>query len=180
MLWSIDILKPASSLVRILSLIFLVLSLTGCLTPTEKNSASTVAPYSSAPSKFGSQITVYFETASALLTPEAADALGEIGNVLNNPSNSAYVLEIVGHADERGDEVYNQHLSDLRAEAVALFLFSEFNISPDKMAVYGNGELTPIAKSSGVTSWASNRRVEIQARVLPTDSESQAEFLAGN
>ena len=68
-------------------------------------------------------------------------------------------MRIEGHADERGDPVYNMELSRLRAEAVLEFL-AGLGIDRDRFTVEYFGEEQPRVAGAGEDSWAQNRRVE--------------------
>ena len=98
-------------------------------------------------------------------------------------------LSLSAYADERGEEKYNQALSELRAQRVKAFLVSQ-GISADKISTSANGEENPLDKATVIdlqsrnpnqpqetrirnfiATWlAYNRRVDIV--LLPTNAES--------
>jgi outer membrane protein OmpA-like peptidoglycan-associated protein len=98
-------------------------------------------------------------------------------------------LSLSAYADERGEEEYNQALSELRARRVREFLVSQ-GISADKISTSANGEQNPLDKASVIdlqsrnpnqpqetrvhnfiATWlAYNRRVDIV--LLPSNAES--------
>ena len=69
-------------------------------------------------------------------------------------------FEIAGHADSIGSEVYNQILSEKRAESVKYFLVSR-GVSKARITVMGYGESVPIASNDTDEGRAKNRRVEM-------------------
>jgi len=98
-------------------------------------------------------------------------------------------LSLNAYADERGEEGYNQALSDLRAQRVKEFLVSQ-GIAADKISTSANGDNNPLDKATVIdlqsrnpdqpsetrirnfmATWlAYNRRVDIV--LLPTNAES--------
>lgn len=63
--------------------------------------------------------TVYFEYDSANVRRAAQVELTELADCLQRPPLADRKLEIIGHADERGTEAYNEGLGMRRATAVA-------------------------------------------------------------
>jgi outer membrane protein OmpA-like peptidoglycan-associated protein len=98
-------------------------------------------------------------------------------------------LSLSAYADERGEEEYNQALSELRAQRVKAFLVSQ-GITADKITTTAKGEGNPLDKATVIdlqsrnpnqpqetrirnfmATWlAYNRRVDIV--LLPTNAES--------
>ena len=72
--------------------------------------------------------------------------------------------EIAGHADSAGDPVYNQQLSERRAEAVQRYLKKK-GLPSDKLVPVGYGEGFPAETNETDEGRAKNRRTEI--RVTP-------------
>ncbi len=82
-------------------------------------------------------------------------------------------MAIIGHADGKGSEAYNQELSLLRAQHVARSLTDLFGIEADRLVVQAKGEGDPLVLPGlkvDETDWrmvqALNRRVVIRS-VLP-------------
>lgn len=67
---------------------------------------------------------------------------------------------IVGHTDSVGTIVYNQDLSERRAEAAAAFLVAQ-GIARDRIATTGLGETEPIASNESESGRQDNRRIEV-------------------
>lgn len=85
-------------------------------------------------------IKVFFEFDSAILKPEALDVLDNLGTALTSEVLEAYRFEIAGHTDAVGTEIYNQELSERRAQAVQEYLVMMFDIDPARIKVVGYGE----------------------------------------
>ncbi|HFQ5197908.1 TPA: OmpA family protein [Vibrio vulnificus] len=67
---------------------------------------------------------------------------------------------IVGHTDSTGSKLFNQYLSEKRANAVADYLKSQ-GVKTKQLRVYGKGEFQPIASNKSAEGRAKNRRVEV-------------------
>ncbi len=82
----------------------------------------------------------------------AAETLRECPNIRT---------EVEGHTDSVGTDVYNQALSQRRAESVMSYLISH-GISSSRLEAKGLGESNPIADNSTEDGRALNRRVELK------------------
>ncbi|TCO75450.1 OmpA family protein [Chromatocurvus halotolerans] len=69
-------------------------------------------------------------------------------------------MNVVGHTDSRGDEEYNQKLSERRAAAVVDYLVSK-GVSRSSLSSSGKGESEPMASNDTDDGRAQNRRVEL-------------------
>jgi OOP family OmpA-OmpF porin len=90
---------------------------------------------------------------------DKADLDSFAGQLANTKS---YILEITGGTDSSGDKAYNYQLSERRAEAVAQYLASKYNVPPHKFYLIGIGKDVEVASNSSASGRAKNRRVEIQ------------------
>jgi outer membrane protein OmpA-like peptidoglycan-associated protein len=73
--------------------------------------------------------------------------------------NPNIVIQIAGHTDNAGSDVYNQKLSEDRARAVYAYIKSK-DIGDDRVSFVGYGESRPIAPNDTEEGRALNRRVE--------------------
>jgi OmpA-OmpF porin, OOP family len=73
-----------------------------------------------------------------------------------------YILSLTGGTDSVGDAQYNYQLSQRRADAVANYLQSKYNIPPHKFYLVGIGKDNEVASNSTSAGRAKNRRVEIK------------------
>ena len=116
----------------------------------------------------GSKITlnnIFFDFDKATLRPLSNVELKNL--VLLLKSNQNLKVEIGGHTDSKGDEAYNQKLSEERAQAVVNKL-AENGINADRMKAKGYGKTMPAAnnkKANGSDNPSGrqlNRRVELK------------------
>ncbi|MBB1499244.1 OmpA family protein [Paracoccus sp. MC1862] len=85
---------------------------------------------------------ITFDTGSAAIKPDQAQALSTLGRVIAESirRNPAEIYMIEGHTDTVGADAMNLALSDRRAESVALALTEFFGVPPENMVVQGYGE----------------------------------------
>lgn len=102
---------------------------------------------------------IYFDFNEAVIKPESAPALQEIGKLLRE--DSGLKLYVVGHTDNVGGFDYNMNLSRQRAEAVVKELLSKYKIAPDRLRAGGVGPLAPVTSNDTEEGKARNRRVEL-------------------
>jgi outer membrane protein OmpA-like peptidoglycan-associated protein len=101
---------------------------------------------------------ITFATNSTDLSPQFFDVLTSVSKVLTEFDKT--VVEVAGHTDSTGSDVYNQTLSERRAASVARYLETQ-GISSQRMIEIGLGENMPVADNSTEQGRAQNRRVEL-------------------
>ena len=69
------------------------------------------------------------------------------------------LVEIQGHADERGDDAHNLDLTERRAASVRRAL-EQRNVEPGRLRSHGYGETKPVCNQHNEDCWSKNRRVE--------------------
>jgi outer membrane protein OmpA-like peptidoglycan-associated protein len=107
---------------------------------------------------------VNFRTGSAVLLPDAKTKLDEIATKALNAK--AYVVEVTGHADSRGNVNFNRQLSQRRADAVIRYLVEQHKIPLRRIITpYGFGASEPIADNKTRDGREQNRRVEVKILV---------------
>jgi OOP family OmpA-OmpF porin len=100
-----------------------------------------------------------FATNSAEIEPAAAARLtAEVVPVLQK--NPDVRIEIDGHTDSRGNDAYNQKLSERRAESVRAYLAAHGN-EGSRLTARGFGETRPIAPNDTPENLRKNRRTEL-------------------
>lgn len=104
--------------------------------------------------------TVNFKFDSYQLTPEATEALDQIAAQIKDRGN--FILEIQGFADATGTDVYNNQLTQKRANAVRRYLAEQHNIALFRMHILGFGEVRAVADNTTRAGRAQNRRVEVR------------------
>ncbi|MDP3340191.1 OmpA family protein [Frigidibacter sp.] len=105
---------------------------------------------------------ITFETGSAAITPDQAQALASLGRLIQGyiDENPQEVFLIEGHTDAVGSAASNLALSDRRAESVALALTEYFDVPPENMVVQGYGE--SYLRVNSQTSERTNRRASVR------------------
>jgi outer membrane protein OmpA-like peptidoglycan-associated protein len=102
---------------------------------------------------------VLFDTAEFSLRPLARERLAKVAGILLG--HPGLKLEVEGHTDSVGGEVYNQRLSEQRAGSVRDYLIlqgiAEMNSIPSK----GFGKSQPVATNDTAAGRQLNRRVEL-------------------
>jgi len=69
-------------------------------------------------------------------------------------------VEVAGHTDNKGTEIYNQALSERRSASVVSYLVSR-QVALERLISVGAGELRPVASNATEAGRQLNRRVEI-------------------
>ncbi|HET7294559.1 MAG TPA: OmpA family protein [Vicinamibacteria bacterium] len=107
---------------------------------------------------------VLFDFDKATLLPKAEDTLAKAAAFIRE--RAAGAVRIEGHTDSKGDDAYNQGLSERRAESVRQW-FVRHGLGGVEFAARGFGETQPVApntKPNGADdpeARQKNRRVEI-------------------
>ncbi|HEY8155764.1 MAG TPA: OmpA family protein [Myxococcota bacterium] len=104
---------------------------------------------------------VLFDFDKAELKPAAEQQLGALLTVVNSRPNATVAIE--GHTDLRGDEAYNQALSERRAQSVRAWLISR-GVAAGRITAAGAGESRPVRTGNTEPDHQANRRVEIRIR----------------
>jgi outer membrane protein OmpA-like peptidoglycan-associated protein len=115
------------------------------------------------------QSALLFDTGSSNLSPGAYDRMRSLARTLNNYPKSQVIIK--GHTDSVGEEAFNQHLSEQRADRVRQFLIAEA-VSPVRITAIGFGESMPVSTNATAEGRAQNRRVEMEIR--PHDEVMQS------
>jgi len=113
---------------------------------------------------------ITFATKQAAVQPQFQPTLNDVASVLAEYPKT--YIDVMGHTDADGSEVYNHALSERRAAAVANYL-SVRGVQSARLATKGFGEMKPIASNETVEGKAANRRVEIKL-VPVTESDVAA------
>ena len=83
---------------------------------------------------------IFYEFDKSTLTDESTEALDRLVVMLNENPN--ITIELSAHCDYRGNDTYNQRLSQRRAESVVRYLI-EHGIKADRLTAVGYGEERP-------------------------------------
>ena len=101
---------------------------------------------------------VLFDTASSTLKPGAREKLARVSGIL--VSHDGLRLEVEGHTDSVGTDLYNQGLSERRAESVRAYLVDQ-KFAAGSVGASGFGEGQPVATNDTASGRQQNRRVEL-------------------
>ena len=101
---------------------------------------------------------ILFAFNKTVLNPQAGDILKSLVAQVN--MYSLQNIEVIGHTDNIGSEIYNQKLSAKRAANVANYLVG-LGVPAHKVYYRGEGESNPIMSNTTKMGQAQNRRVAI-------------------
>jgi outer membrane protein OmpA-like peptidoglycan-associated protein len=101
---------------------------------------------------------IFFETAKAIIKPISYPTLDDVAATMQ-ANQQLLVVEVQGHADERGNDDYNMRLTEDRAAAVKQYLINK-GVAADRLLSHGYGETKPLCKQHDEACWSKNRRVE--------------------
>lgn len=99
-----------------------------------------------------------FAVDSSELKAGAYDEISRVAQVLVQYPQSSIL--VAGHTDSTGSDVYNQQLSERRAQVVKNALGGQ-GVNPGRITTIGFGESKPIADNNTEAGRQINRRVEI-------------------
>ncbi len=105
---------------------------------------------------------VFFEVDSADLNATTKEMLSANAKIL--AAHPVVLVEIEGHADERGTTDYNLALGEKRASAVRTYLLAQ-GVTSGAVKTVSYGEERPAADGSNESVWAQNRRAEFRILV---------------
>jgi outer membrane protein OmpA-like peptidoglycan-associated protein len=102
---------------------------------------------------------VLFDFDKADIRADAAEALKQLATLIRAyPSGRA---QLEGHTDSKGDDAYNQRLSQRRAESVKRWLVEREGVDGERLSTRGAGEARPVASNADEAGRQRNRRVEV-------------------
>lgn len=126
---------------------------------------------------------IFYEFDRADLTPESTESLDKL--VVMMDENPNITIELSAHCDYRGNDEYNQRLSQRRAESVVRYLIQN-GVAEDRLTAVGYGESRPkvITKKLAETLLADSIEIEVQendtlteAYILAVKDEEKQEVL---
>jgi outer membrane protein OmpA-like peptidoglycan-associated protein len=127
---------------------------TRSLTTVERNQVASIAD-----SKPKIDLEINFEFDSATIGTKAEQTLRDLGQALTSDDLKGRSFFLNGYTDAKGDEQYNQDLSNRRADAVKRFLSENYGIEPAKLLTVGYGKTR--LKNPSAPYAAENRRVQV-------------------
>lgn len=100
---------------------------------------------------------ILFETDKSMVRPAYYAKTTELVTFMKQYPNTVVTIE--GHTDSRGQNDYNQALSQRRVNAVKEILVNEFGVAPNRISAIGYGESQPRASNDIAAGRRLNRRV---------------------
>lgn len=104
---------------------------------------------------------LYFQWDSPEIVPKSNNTLKKI--IKEAKKSTTLYVDIIGHTDRAGDEIYNKKLSLKRANHV-LKILEKNGIEKEKISMEYYGESTPIVKTEDGIPRKINRRVEVRIK----------------
>jgi OmpA-OmpF porin, OOP family len=114
---------------------------------------------------------ILFETASAKILPQSLLIVDKVAKAIKDHPEIT-LIEVAGHADERGGEKYNLELTQARVDSVMRALI-ERSVEASRLRSKGYGFYCPLEEGHDEAAWSKNRRVEfvvLQKADGPTDA----------
>jgi len=105
-------------------------------------------------------VSVTFDFDKSTLTADDRQQLDALAGSLQ--STRHYILELTGGTDSTGSAEYNYALSQKRADAVANYLQTKYNIAPHKFYMVGIGKDQAVASNRTAAGRKQNRRVQVR------------------
>ncbi|MHA6248676.1 OmpA family protein [Pontibacter sp. CAU 1760] len=103
---------------------------------------------------------IFYDFDKADIRPDAATELDKLVQVLND--NPGISIELSSHTDARGTDVYNQKLSQRRAESAVEYIISK-GIDRSRITAKGYGESRPVVRNATTDQeHQRNRRTEFK------------------
>jgi outer membrane protein OmpA-like peptidoglycan-associated protein len=103
---------------------------------------------------------IQFAYNSAEILPASNKILDAVATTLNHHAEFTLV-EVAGHADERGNDQYNLHLTQDRVNSVMRALIAR-SVEKQRLRSKGYGEFCPLDPGHNEAAWEQNRRVEFK------------------
>jgi OmpA-OmpF porin, OOP family len=103
---------------------------------------------------------IKFRTASAEILPESDKIVDAVATTINHHPEFV-LMEIAGHADERGAALYNLHLTQDRVNSVMAALIQR-GVDRSRLRSKGYGTYCPEDPGHNPEAWEKNRRVEFK------------------
>ncbi|GAB3825617.1 OmpA family protein [Pontibacter rugosus] len=103
---------------------------------------------------------IFYDFDKANIRPDAAVELNKLVQILKD--NPGISIELSSHTDARGSDVYNQDLSQRRAESAVAYIISQ-GIDRSRITARGYGESRPVVRNAKTEAeHQRNRRTEFK------------------
>ena len=126
---------------------------------------------------------IYYDYNAWNIRPDAAEQLNKVITLLKD--NPGIIMELGSHTDARGSEIFNQTLSQNRADAAVNYILQSGLISEEKILAKGYGESMPVNHCIDnvpctESEHQDNRRTELRILGIaddPLDNKSLSEII---
>ncbi|MDB5270571.1 MAG: hypothetical protein JWP58_3611 [Hymenobacter sp.] len=138
-------------------------------TPAGARVDSVGCPLAIDPGTLKLQQPIRFRTNSTIIERSSYPKANRIAAAMK--AHPDYQLRIIGHADSRGTDEFNQALSLRRAEAVKRY-FTNKGVESERVITEGRGESEPAAPNTTPAGMSKNRRVEFKFEYTPAPAST--------
>lgn len=130
--------------------------------PPQPAAAPELPPYDcvAALAEVSTAFPIRFDFNGTQLKPPLDLAMNQYAGLLRDPRCAGLKAEVAGHADFFGPRLYNQALSEIRAQTVVKALAAA-GVDAARLATKGFSELAPADAEKSIAARKKNRRVEI-------------------
>jgi outer membrane protein OmpA-like peptidoglycan-associated protein len=104
-------------------------------------------------------VEISFDYGAANIGKAGIPVVTALGKALSNEVLKDSTIVIAGHTDSVGGTVFNQDLSERRADSIKRYLLEHFNLPADNLVTVGYGKSKP--KNPKNTAGPENRRAQI-------------------
>lgn len=116
------------------------------------------------------ELEVLFDFDKAVVKPAYYEEIKNVGEFMKLFPDTSVTIE--GHTDSKGDDAYNQGLSERRAKAVSKVLVEQYNVDAGRVKSVGYGEAQPRDTNETKEGRQQNRRV---MAIIKTEVEKTAQ-----
>ena len=102
---------------------------------------------------------IQFDYNSAEISQTSLPSVQELGKALSDANLKGSTFVVAGHTDAVGGEVYNQGLSERRADSIKRYLTEKYGINGTDLVTVGYGKTKP--KDANAPMDPINRRVQV-------------------
>ncbi len=127
---------------------------TRSLTTDERDKITTISQ-----KKPNIDLEINFEYNSAKIASSAMPQVTALGQALSSSDLKGSTFVVAGHTDGKGNDTYNQSLSERRADAVKRYLMDKYKLDESSLVTVGYGKSQ--LKDSSNPLAAENRRVQV-------------------
>lgn len=127
---------------------------TRSLTTDERDKITTISQ-----KKPNIDLEINFEYNSAKIATSAMPQVTALGQALSSADLKGSTFVVAGHTDGKGNDTYNQSLSERRADAVKRYLMEKYKVEESNLVTVGYGKSQLKDSSNPLAS--ENRRVQV-------------------